>query len=90
MQCTERPVKHRIRLLNSDYCFIPASPTQSGPELGALATPVVRAMPPCVDSRALALALHAEGGDAGRVLALFGTSEDALRQASAFEMTVAA
>ena len=45
---------------------------------------------PGVPTRALADALRAERGDAGRVAALFGTSEDAVRQAAAFEMTVAA
>jgi hypothetical protein len=45
---------------------------------------------PGVPTRALADALRAEGGDAGRVAALFGVSEDAARQAAAFAMTVAA
>jgi signal transduction histidine kinase len=45
---------------------------------------------PGVPTQALADALRAEGGDAGRVAALFGTSEDAVRQAAAFEITLAA
>jgi uncharacterized protein (DUF433 family) len=45
---------------------------------------------PGVPTRTLAAALRAEGGDTGRVAALFGTSEDAVRQAAAFGMTVAA
>ncbi len=45
---------------------------------------------PGVPTRALADALRAEDGDAGRVAALFGASEEAVRQAAAFEMTVAA
>ena len=45
---------------------------------------------PGLPTRALADALRAEGGDAGRVAALFGASEAAVRQAAAFEMTLAA
>jgi hypothetical protein len=45
---------------------------------------------PGIPTRALADALRAERGDAGRVAALFDTSEDAVRQAAAFEIAVAA
>lgn len=45
---------------------------------------------PGVPTRALAEALRAEGGDTGRVAALFGAPEAAVRQAAAFEMTLAA
>ena len=45
---------------------------------------------PGVPTLALAEALRAERGDAGRVAALFGTSKEAVQQAAAFEMTLAA
>ena len=45
---------------------------------------------PGVPTRTLADALRAERGDAGRVAALFGVAEEAVRQAAAFEITMAA
>lgn len=47
-------------------------------------------MEPGVPTRALADAVRAEGGDVKRVAALFETPEEAVRQALAFEMTLAA
>jgi hypothetical protein len=42
-----------------------------------------------IPTRALADALVAEHGNAARVAALYGTSEEAVRQAAAFELTLA-
>jgi hypothetical protein len=45
---------------------------------------------PGVPTATLAAALSAEHGDTARVAAVFDTTEDAVRQAAAFEMTLAA